>query len=84
MPSPNPPQRSLQVKSYLIPVFALIMILVQLFFPFKSWAILASSFTALTLFSYYWAWRLKKNLSLEREMRFGWMRVGDPIQERIG
>jgi uncharacterized protein (DUF58 family) len=84
MSAPNPPLRSLRVKSYLIPVFGLIMALVQLFFPFKSWSILASSFLGLTLFSYIWAWSLKKNLSLEREMRFGWMQVGDRIQERIG
>ncbi|HDD54774.1 MAG TPA: DUF58 domain-containing protein [Chloroflexi bacterium] len=84
MPSPNPPLRSLRVNSYLIPAFGLIMALVQLFFPFKSWAILASSFLGLTLFSYIWAWSLKGNISLEREMRFGWMQVGDRVQERIG
>jgi hypothetical protein len=60
------------------------MALVQLLFPFKSWAILSSSFIAITLFSFLWAWSLKKNLHLEREMRFGWMRVGDKIQERLG
>ena len=80
MSSPSPPLRSLRVNSYLIPAFGLIMAVVQLFFPFKSWAILASSFIGLTLFSYIWAWSLKVNLSLEREMRFGWMQVGDRIQ----
>ena len=84
MSSLNPPLRSLKVQSYLIPSFALIMVLVQLLFPYKSWSILASSFVALTLFSFLWAWSLKKNLRLEREMRFGWMRVGDKIQERLG
>ena len=83
MSSRNPPDRSLRVKSYLIPAFALTMTLVQLLFPYKSWAILASSFIGLTLFSYFWSWSLKNNLSLEREMRFGWMRVGDHIQERF-
>ena len=84
MSSLNPPLRSLKVQSYLIPSFALIMVLVQLLFPYKSWSILASSFVALTLFSFLWAWSLKKNLRLEREMRYGWMRVGDKIQERLG
>ena len=83
MSSINPPERSIRVKSYLIPSLALILTLVQLFFPFKGWAILASSFLGLTSFTYLWAWSLKKNLSLEREMRFGWMEVGDHIQERI-
>ena len=83
MSSINPAVRSIRVSSYLIPTLALILTLVQLFFPFKGWAILASSFIGLTLFSYLWAWNLKKKLSLEREMRFGWMQVGDHIQERI-
>jgi hypothetical protein len=60
------------------------MAVVQLLFPFKSWAILSSSFIGLTLFSFFWAWSLKNKLHLEREMRFGWMRVGDKIQERLG
>jgi len=36
------------------------------------------------LFSFLWAWSLKKNLRLDREMRYGWMRVGDKIQEHLG
>jgi len=79
----TPSKRSLRVNSYLIPAIALILILIQLFFPFKGWAILASSFVGLCVFSYIYAWSLKKNLSLEREMRFGWVQVGDHIQERF-
>ena len=79
----KPAERSLRVNSYLIPAIALILIFVQLFFPFRGWAILASSFVGLCLFSYFWSRSRKKNLSLEREMRFGWMQVGDHIQERF-
>ena len=82
--SPVTPEfRTLRVKSYLFPATALVLTLVQLFFPSKGWAILSASIIALSLFSYLWAWSLKNNLTLDREMRFGWMRVGDHIQERI-
>jgi uncharacterized protein (DUF58 family) len=83
MSSKKPAERSLRVNSYLIPALALTLIVVQLLFPFKGWAILASSFVGLCFFSYIWALSLKKHLSLDREMRFGWMQVGDHIQERF-
>ena len=83
MPTPVPANRSIQINSYLVPTVSLILIATQLFFPYKGWAILASGFTGIWLIAYLWAWSLKRYLSLEREMRFGWMQVGDHIQERI-
>jgi uncharacterized protein (DUF58 family) len=83
MPRPIPVNRSIQIKSYLIPGLTLVLITIQLLFPFKGWAILASGFGGIWLLSYLWVRSLKKNLSLEREMRFGWMQTGDHLQERI-
>ncbi|MEA3350172.1 MAG: DUF58 domain-containing protein [Chloroflexota bacterium] len=83
MPVREQPKRSIKFKSHLIPVLVLILLGIQLFFPFKGWVILLSGFGGIWLLSYTWARALKNGLRLEREMRFGWMQVGDQLQERI-
>ena len=83
MPAHPLADRSIHINSYLVPVVTLVLITTQLFFPYKGWAILASGFAGIWFLTYLWAWSLKKNLLLERDMRFGWMQVGDHIQERI-
>ena len=35
------------------------------------------------LVSYSWAVSLRENLTMTREMRFGWSQVGDHLQERF-
>ena len=77
------PIRSLRLGSRVIPLLTLIVLLVQLFFPHKGWMILFSGLGTAWLVSYLWARSLKDGLRLERQMRFGWMSVGDQLQERI-
>ncbi|HEY70091.1 MAG TPA: DUF58 domain-containing protein [Anaerolineae bacterium] len=77
------PIRTLQLESRGIAVMALIVLLVQLFFPHKGWMILFTGLGGAWLVSYLWARSLKDGLRLEREMRFGWMSVGDQLQERV-
>jgi uncharacterized protein (DUF58 family) len=64
---------------YLIPV----VFINQLLSPRKVWMILLVGLLVSFAFSYYWAVSLKENLNLKREMRFGWSRVGDHLQERF-
>jgi len=77
------PKRTLKINSWLIPGLAALLIVLQVFFPFKGWVILASGFGGMTALAFLWVWRLKDHLHMEREMRFGWMQVGDHIQERL-
>ena len=37
----------------------------------------------LWLISYAWAWSLSRHLTLIREMRYGWVQVGDALEERF-
>ncbi len=51
--------------------------------PRKIWMIFLVGVTAVFTFSYLWARSLHNNLSLTREMAFGWSQVGDRFQERF-
>ncbi|MGD8815379.1 MAG: DUF58 domain-containing protein, partial [Anaerolineales bacterium] len=73
----------MQLRSRVIPVMALAVLLVQLFFPHKGWMILVTGLGGAWLIGYLWARSLRDGLRLERNMHFGWMSVGDQLQERI-
>ena len=75
--------RSIYIKSYLMPVITLVLVIFQLLFPYKGWVILASGFVGMWVLGFVWTYSLRSGLNLEREMRFGWIQVGDHIQERI-
>jgi uncharacterized protein (DUF58 family) len=55
----------------------------QLTNPSKVWTILLVGLGGLWLFSYFMAHSLAKKLSLTREMRYGWVQVGDLLEERF-
>ncbi len=77
------PQRSIKLKSRILPIFVMILVGLQMFFPFKGWVILLTGFGGMWLLSYLWARSLYSGLHIEREMRFGWKQVGDRLLERI-
>jgi uncharacterized protein (DUF58 family) len=77
------PERSIKINSYLIPGITLLMVTLQVFFPFKGWAILATGFGGMWGLAYLWANSIKKGLRIRREIRYGWKQVGDHIQEKI-
>ena len=66
-----------------MPTLVLILIVIQLFFPFKVWVLLVSGFGGMWLLSYLWARSLKRGLQIEREIRFGWKQIGDRLRERV-
>ena len=77
------PERTIRLKSPVIPIIVIILLGVQLFFPYKGWVILLSGFGGMWLISYIWARSLKQGLRINRDMRFGWKQVGDRLRERI-
>ncbi len=77
------PTRSIRLKSPVIPVLVLILLGVQLFFPFRGWVILLSGFGGMWLVSYIWARGLRRGLRINRDMSFGWKQVGDRLRERV-
>ncbi|MFH1634607.1 MAG: transglutaminaseTgpA domain-containing protein [Chloroflexota bacterium] len=77
------PKRSIRLKSPIVPILVVIILGIQLLFPYKSWVILLSGFGGMWLVSYIWARSLMSGLRIDREMRFGWKQVGDRLRERV-
>ncbi len=77
------PERTLKLRFKSLPFLVALLLLVHLLFPNRNWMILLSGLGGAWLVSYLWARSLRAGLHLEREMRFGWMQVGDRLQEQI-
>jgi len=79
----KPEKPILKLNNWLLPVLVSILILMQIFIPYKGWMALLVGLGGLWLISAYWAYLLRKKLSFTREMRFGWAQVGDRLIERF-
>ena len=73
----------IKLNSRLVPVLVILLIGIQLYSPFKGWLILLSGLGGMWLLSYFWALSLKRNLTIDRELSFGWKQVGDRLGERV-
>lgn len=60
-----------------------ILLLLQIFFPHQVLKALLFGIAGACLVSYFWVRSLSYNLSIVREMRFGWTQVGDILEERF-
>lgn len=74
---------TLQLKNRLLPVLVVALAVMQLLDPSKVWAILLGGLGGLWVVSYIITRSLVLNLKLIREMRFGWVQVGDRLEERF-
>lgn len=77
------PERSLKLKSPLIPILIAVLIVLQLTIPSQVWIILLSGLGSLWVLSFVWAWSLAYGLHIERRTHFGWQQVGDRLFERV-
>jgi uncharacterized protein (DUF58 family) len=73
----------LRLNSVLLPLLTLGLLVMQLFDPSKIWQALTVAFGGLLLVAGLWAWALKNNLRLTREVRFAWAQVGDALEEQF-
>lgn len=73
----------IHLKSRLLPALVAVLLLLQIFSPYDGWLILLAGLGGAWLTGYLWVLILSKNLSLRREMRFGWAQVGDRLEERF-
>ena len=64
-------------------LFALIglLLLLQLVVPYQGWLILLVGLGGGWFISTIWAWSLAHGLNLQREVRLGWVQVGDYLEE---
>jgi len=69
--------------SRFVPILWLVMLGVQLAFPYRGWVIMLVGLGGAWLLARIWASSLAGGLSLERETRFRWSQVGDQMLERL-
>ncbi len=73
----------IKLNTQLLPLLVIILLIMQLTFPYKGWQILLIGLGGVWLLSYLWVRQLAHSLTLKREMRFGWAHVGDWLEERF-
>ena len=72
---------SFQIWPFAIVLF--LSLLAGLIFPYKGWGIILLA-NGLTLgYSYFMVWHLQSSIRIQREMRYGWAKVGDVLEEQI-
>ena len=77
----KPPRPHLNIT--LLPIVIMVLLVLQLTYPSKTWTILLIGLGGALLVSYLWARALARNLSMTREMRYDWAQVGDRLEERF-
>ena len=73
----------LRLNTRLLPVLVIASLIMQLVDPSRVWTVWLVGLGGLWLISFLWAWGLNRNLTILREMRYGWMQVGDALEERF-
>jgi uncharacterized protein (DUF58 family) len=74
---------TLRLNTRLLPLLVIALAIMQLIDPSRTWTILLVGLGGLWLISFLWAWNLSKHLTILREMRYGWVQVGDVLEERF-
>ena len=74
---------NLRLNSRLLPLLVFVLLAMQLINPSRVWTIFLVGLGGLWLISYIWARGLAAGLTLVREMRYGWVQVGDVLEERF-
>lgn len=80
---PREAAKRLTLNNRLLPALVVVLIGLQLIAPYRVWVILLVGLGGAWLLSFVWAASLMLGLRLTREMRLGWVQVGDWMQERF-
>lgn len=76
-------QVSLSLRLWIIPGVLVVVFVLAFVFPYEAWwTILIALGLVLTL-SAYSIYHLQNDLQIKRQMRYGWAKVGDVLEERI-
>lgn len=76
------PNATIRIHSWTWVGISVLLIVLQLLFPQRTWTTLLIIMGGVWLLAFLWTFALGRRLSLEREMRYGWAQVGDVLQER--
>lgn len=73
----------LRLNARIFPVITVLAFVMQIIDPSRVWVILLIGVGGTWLLCRWWAQGLKRSLTFEREMRYGWAQVGDKLEERF-
>ena len=76
-------QSIIRLNSKILPILLVVFFIMQILDASKVWVALLVGLGLAFLVSFLWISSLAQNLSLVREMRFGWAQVGDRLEERF-
>lgn len=72
-----------KLRLWIIPSLIILTFLLGVIFRYEAWWTILLAFGLTLTFSGYTIFHLKNNLDIQRQMRFGWAKVGDVLEERI-
>jgi uncharacterized protein (DUF58 family) len=72
-----------RLNTRLLPAIVLVLVIMQFIDPSRVWMIFLVGLGGLWMIAYVWARSLASRLSVIREMRYGWVQVGDVLEERF-
>jgi uncharacterized protein (DUF58 family) len=73
----------LQLKSHLLPGIVIALFIMQLINPSRVWTVLLVGLGGVWIISFIWARELSRHFTFLREIRYGWVQVGDVLEERF-
>jgi uncharacterized protein (DUF58 family) len=79
----NPPPGTYRLRSPLWPALVILLLVLQLLLPSRTWAVLLGIMGGGWLIAFLWARSLARNLAIRRKMRYGWTYVGDRLEDRF-
>jgi uncharacterized protein (DUF58 family) len=77
------PKAVLKVNTWWPLLLTVVLVLTQLIYPNKVWIVLLWTVGGLTVLSYVWARQIQQHVSAERRLRYGWVQVGDRLEEEF-
>lgn len=77
------PEVNVRVKAPWLRVLIPLLVILQLVSPNKAWMVILVGFGSLWLLTFVWVRQLAQGLRLEREQLYGWLQVGDWLEERF-
>jgi uncharacterized protein (DUF58 family) len=73
----------LHLKTRIVPALVAILLLIEILGFYRGWRVLLVGLGLAWILGFLWARSLAGGLRLTRELRFGWVQVGDSLLERI-
>jgi uncharacterized protein (DUF58 family) len=77
------PEFRLKLNTWLLPMLVGVLLVLQITSPYRGWVVFLVGLGGMWLISYVWVRLLARGLRFSRAMRFGWVQVGDRLEERF-